>query len=313
MKIKTVALIGAGAVGSYFISGLMDKPDVDFMLIADEDRKTRLEKGILINGRKYTPPVRTPEEIRAENITTDLIMVAVKYPALPEITGMISRIVSKDTMILSLLNGIDSEEIISEAAGAEHMLYSLMRIQAWRNGDEILFDPEGTAGMFFGEKDSKEKTDRVRAIEELFEDTSIRCTFVPDIQGEMWNKYASNICRNLPQAMLGVGYGAYADSEHLSFIRDAMDAEVHAIAEAKGIHIPPMSAKAAEAWQTVDRSARFSTLQDLDAHRHTEVEMFLGVLLRLAKECDIPVPCCEFAYHFIKAMEEKNDGLFDYT
>ena len=310
MQIRTVALIGAGAVGAYFIQGLMKKPDISFAVIAEGDRRERLKKdGLKINGETLFPDVRTPEEARG----ADLILISVKYEAIQEAARMAADITSEQTIILSLLNGIDSEEIVGAAAGAEHVLYSVMRIQSRRDKNEIVFDPAGTGGVFFGEKETREKTERVLAVEELFADTQIRCTFIPDIQGDIWNKYASNISRNLPQAMLGVGYGAYEDSVHAAYLRDIMDDEVHAVAEAKGIHIPPMEGKAAEAWKLVDKGARFSTLQDLDAHRHTEVEMFLGVLIRIAAEMGVPVPCCTFAYHFIKAQEEKNDGLFDYS
>ena len=41
--------------------------------------------------------------------------------------------------------------------------------------------------------------------------------------------------------------------------------------------------------------------------------MFLGVLIKIAAEAGVPVPCCTYAYHFIKALEEKNDGRFDYA
>ena len=41
--------------------------------------------------------------------------------------------------------------------------------------------------------------------------------------------------------------------------------------------------------------------------------MFAGVLIKKAKEKGISVPFAEFAYHALKALEEKNDGLFDYT
>ena len=133
------------------------------------------------------------------------------------------------------------------------------------------------------------------------------------MRGEMWNKFAGNIASNLPQAMVGAGYGAYRDSEHVAWIRRRLNEEVHAVAGALGIVIPKMSEKAARNWKGVDKAARFSTLQDLDAGRHTEVDMFLGVLIRLAKEHDVPVPYSEFAYHMIKALEEKNDGLFDYA
>ena len=53
-------------------------------------------------------------------------------------------------------------------------------------------------------------------------------------------------------------------------------------------------------------------MQDLDAGRHTEINMFSGALIRMGKELGIPVPYNEFTYHMIKALEEKNDGKFDY-
>lgn len=62
----------------------------------------------------------------------------------------------------------------------------------------------------------------------------------------------------------------------------------------------------------VPPSARYSTLQDLDAGRHTEIDMFSGALIRMGKELGIPTPYNEYTYHIIKALEEKNDGKFDY-
>lgn len=41
--------------------------------------------------------------------------------------------------------------------------------------------------------------------------------------------------------------------------------------------------------------------------------MFSGALIRMGREFGIPTPYNEFAYHMIKALEEKNDGRFDYS
>ena len=308
MKIHSVALIGAGAIGSYFIWGLTGKPDIDFMLIAEGERKERLQKGVVINGERYTPPVRTPEEAGP----VDLVLIAVKYGAIREAAAMAAHLIKDDTIVLSLLNGVDSEEIVGEAVGADHMLYSLMRIQSTRRDGEVRFYPERAGGLLFGEKDTAEETERVKAVEEFFGQTEIRCTHVPDMHGEMWLKYAGNISRNLPQAIIAVGAGAYRDSEHVAWIRDRLNDEVHAVAESLGIEIPRHSYQPSITTGPLAKKARFSTLQDLDEKRHTEVDMFLGVLIRLAKERGIPVPCSECVYHLIKALEEKNDGLFDY-
>ena len=63
----------------------------------------------------------------------------------------------------------------------------------------------------------------------------------------------------------------------------------------------------------VPPATRYSTLQDLDAGRRTEIDMFSGALRRMGQELGIPTPYNEYTYHMIKALEEKNDGLFDYA
>ena len=93
-------------------------------------------------------------------------------------------------------------------------------------------------------------------------------------------------------------------------ISDGLRRELEAIATARGIDL--RIADAVSHGCAVPATARYSTLQDLDAGRHTEIDMFSGALMRMGKELGIPTPYNEYTYHMIKAMEEKNDGLFDY-
>lgn len=305
MQIKTVALLGAGAVGAYFIWGLAEKMGDDFCVIAKGDRKERLEKeGLIINGKQYVLNVKKPEEVK----NVDLLLVSSKQDGLKEALEDIKRMVGDKTVVLSLLNGVKSEEIIGNAIGMEHMLYSVMRIASVRKGNEITFIPEITAGVFIGEKDCKEPTERVMAVEELFENAGIHHHFMEDIILDMWQKYASNVAQNLPQAILGVGFGAYADSEHVHYIAEQLWKEVAKVANAKEI---PLSEEFT-LFQGVKPMARFSTLQDLDEKRHTEIEMLAGEMIRMGMEHGIAVPYCEYTYHLIKALEEKNDGKLAY-
>ena len=95
-------------------------------------------------------------------------------------------------------------------------------------------------------------------------------------------------------------------------IRDGLRAELEAIAAAKGIDLSKADGSSTRG-SAVAPSARYSTLQDLDAGRHTEIDMFSGALIRMGKELGIPVPYNEYTYHMIKALEAKNDGKFDYS
>lgn len=305
MKIEKVALLGAGAVGAYFIWGLSEKLGENFCVVAKGERKSRLEKeGLIINGKQYTLCVKEPQEVGE----VDLLLVSSKQDALEAALDDIKIMVGENTSVISLLNGVRSEEIIGNAIGMQHMLYAVMRIASVREENKITFSPEHTAGIYVGEKDRKEPTERVLAVEELFRDTGIRYNFVEDIIYDMWFKYASNVAQNLPQAILGVGFGAYKDSAHMHSIAESLWKEVAKVANAKGIPLEEEFVL----FRGVKQEARFSTLQDLDAGRHTEIEMLAGEMIRMGKECQISVPYCEYTYHLIKASEEKNDGKFVY-
>lgn len=305
IKIKKAALIGAGAVGAYFIWGLSEKMGDDFCVVASGERKNRLQKeGLMINEKQYTFNVKTAEEAGIQ----DLILVSCKSDALLELLPDIKKMTGPDTFVLSLLNGVSSEEIIGKAIGMEHMAYAVMRIASVREGNKITFSEENTAGIYVGEKDFKEPTERLKAFEELLKDTGIRYNFVENIILDMWMKYASNVAQNLPQAILGVGFQAYKDSEHVHVIAEKLWKEVAAVANARGIPLTDRFLL----FRGVKPEARFSTLQDLDAKRHTEIEMLAGEMISMGKKLGIPVPYCEYTYHLIKALEEKNDGKFKY-
>ena len=165
-KIETVAILGAGAVGSYFIYGLNEKFGEDLWIIAKGERKERLEKeGLMINHAQVALHVKTPEEARG----VDLLLVAVKYGALEASLEDIAKVTDEHTIVMSLMNGVDSEEIIGNRIGIEHLVYSMMKIASERDGNSIVFNPLVTQGVYFGEADKAASGERIRAIADVFE------------------------------------------------------------------------------------------------------------------------------------------------
>lgn len=309
MKIQSVAILGAGAVGSYIIWGLSKKANIRLGVIAEGDRARRLkESGCAINGAVYRPEVWTPQEAQG----VDLLVVALKYGSLPGALESIKTAVGSNTVVMSLMNGVDSEELIAAQVGAEHLLYSFIKVASHKEADGYHFDPDATLGVIYGERFAPFESERVKAVRELFTDSGVNFRVTEHIQEEMWSKFRLNVCNNLPQAILGAGVGCYSDSAHIKAISDGLRRELEAIAAAKGIDLSKAAAASTHG-STVPPTARYSTLQDLDAGRHTEIDMFSGALMRMGRELGIPTPYNEYTYHMIKALEEKNDGLFDYT
>ena len=307
MEIKTVAVMGAGAVGGYFLWGLRQKLAENLWVVAQGSHARQLrEQGLYINGERMPLHLRTPEQARG----ADLLLVATKYGALEASLPDIAAVADGHTVVMSLLNGVNSEDVIAGAVGRQAMLPAFMKIASERRGNAVFFDAQNTAGLYYGESDSPAVSDRMRAVAALLDGTPLHYHMVEDIQRQIWFKYALNVSQNLPQAVLGVGVGAYADSVHAAYLRDTLRAEVAALAAAKGIDI----AAPGEVGTTSPsaKRARYSTLQDLDAGRHTEVDLFAGAAVEMGRELGVPTPCCEFVLHLIHALEEKNDGQFDY-
>ena len=308
MKIQSVAVLGAGAVGSYVIWGLSEKKEIELSVIAKSERAKRLKsEGHLINGKTYHPGVLTPEEAKG----VDLLVVCLKYGALAGALDDIKAAVGENTIVMSLMNGVDSEKIISGVIDKSHIMYSLIKVASHREGKEYVFNPKTTIGIIYGEESGDVASDRVLAIKELFDGTGINYRITEFIKEEIWSKFRLNICNNLPQAIIGAGVGCYTDSEHVKAVSAGLRKEVEAVAVAKGIDMSRCDSSSGRG-STVPPTARYSTLQDIDAGRHTEIDMFSGAMMRMGKELGIPTPYNEYTYHIIKALEEKNDGLFDY-
>ena len=307
-EIRSVAIMGAGAVGSYVIWGLSQRPDIRLGLVAQGDRAKRLqEQGCTINRVVYRPEVWTPAEARQ----ADLLIIALKYGNLPGALDDIAAAVGPNTIVMSLMNGVDSEEVIAARIPRQQILYSLIKVASHKEADGFHFDPETTIGIIFGEVETPFESERVQAVCAVFAETGLHYHVTEHIREEMWSKFRLNVCNNLPQAIIGAGVGCYRDSEHMRAIQAGLRSELHAIAAAKGIDIS-LAAKSLSVGSAVPSTARYSTLQDLDAGRHTEVDMFTGALMRMGEELGIATPYCSCVYHLIKALEEKNDGLFDY-
>ena len=226
MKMQTVAVLGAGAVGSYVIWGLAGKPGIRLGVLADGERAARLKaNGIGINGRTYRPEVWAPEEAHG----VDFLVVCLKYGALPGAMDSIRKAVGEHTVVMSLMNGVDSEERIAAEVGDAHVIRSLIKVVSHKEADGFHFDPDATLGIIFGEQEAPFQSERVQAIVELFEGSGIHYRVTEHIREEMWAKFRLNVCNNLPQAILGAGVGCYRDSVHMQAISDGLRRELEAV------------------------------------------------------------------------------------
>lgn len=309
-EIKTVALIGLGGIGGYLASNLqrvIGKENV--RIIAGGARKERIEKnGLIVNGEPMLFHVVAPEE---ETGYADLVIIITKSLGLREAVLQVKNQVGPDTIIMSPLNGIESEDIVAETYGYERILYSLARVSVTvTNQNELHFNPS-FAHMEFGEKINEIDSERIVAVKTLFENAGIKSIIQKDMIFALWHKFMCNVAENQIAAILGIPFGAWHCDEHANHLREMAMREVIAIANKKGIPLGEQDmVEQGERLKKINKDGRPSTLQDIEAGRKTEVDMFAGTVMRLGKEVGVATPVNEFMYHAIKVLEDKNDGIF---
>jgi 2-dehydropantoate 2-reductase len=299
--IKHISIIGAGALGAVYASLFfdMDKDCVSF--IASGDRLQRLRReGVIVNGRQYRIPVIPPDD---SSPPADLIMVAVKHHHLDAaIDEMKSRIGPK-TIIISVMNGIDSEERIGAACGMEKVLYALnMGIDALREGNRVTFTTLGK--IFFGEARNPSLTDRVVRVHTLFERAGIVYETPPDMIRTLWWKFLVNVGINQASAVLRATYGVFQTAPEARSLMESAMREVIAIAGRAGVNLSERDiTEFYKVLATLGPNGKTSMLQDVEAGRKTEVDMLAGTIIALGTRYGIPTTVNQSLYDAIRAME----------
>lgn len=297
-----ITLIGLGAIGASYAALLNNCEDVQLNILLDDDRLTRYNS----NEFKVNGVVQNFNYIsrNAESAPADLVIIAVKYNDLDDAIDAVKNHVGDDTVIMSLLNGIDSEEIIGKTYGMDKMLFSLcLGIDAQRVGLNVDY---GSAGkIVFGEK-SGEMTERLQRITEIFTKASVPFECPKDIYKKLWWKFMINVCSNQPTAILGANYHYLNTPDGHEMMKLIME-EVRMVANKKGVEITDEDF---DAWlkilDTMVPESKTSMLQDIDAGRLTEVDMLSGVIRSLGREYGVKTPYNDLMYHMLKVKEQIN-------
>ncbi|AGK98363.1 ketopantoate reductase family protein [Clostridium pasteurianum] len=304
-KIKNISLIGLGAIGCAYGSKLYDmNPEAVKVIAGGERAKKYRENGFFINGKKYDFQYVTPEE-KCE--PADLIIVAVKSNQLHKAIEDITNHVGENTIILSLLNGITSEEIIGSTFGMDKILYSLcVAIDANRDKNNINFSSYGN--ITFGEKSNTNYSQRVMAVKELFEKASIPYVIPEDMMHALWWKFMINVGINQCSAVLKAKYGVFQTNIEARNLMDSTMMEVVKLSEKTGVNLNKDDIKKwYEVLYNMNPNSRTSMLQDIESGRKTEVDIFAGTVCELGNKYKLDTPVNRTLYNIIKVIENKEN------
>ncbi len=301
MSDSTVAILGAGALGAAYASRFYQASPTGVSFIASGDRADRLRhNGVVVNGQHFTIPVTDPA---TPGTPPALILVALKHQHLAGALDDLARCVGPDTLIISVMNGLDSEQIIAEAVGVDRVLYAIaVGIDALREDNRVRYSTIGR--ITFGEAENHTPSERVRRVAAILGRAGIPHDTPPDMLRSLWWKFMINVGINQPSAVLRAPYHVFHTSSHAQAIMEAAMREVIALAQAMGIGLTSADL---DAWypvlHTLHPTGKTSMLQDVENCRPTEVDIFAGKVLQLSAQTGIPTPVNEFLFHAIKVIE----------
>ncbi len=298
--IRNTALIGLGAIGTLYAAQIARRIPETLRIIADDNRIARYRaRPPTFNGQPLDLRYVTP---RHPGPPADLVLVAVKSHHLADSFPSIAPLLHDHTQILPLLNGITAQDMLAAAFGWPRILYGYVYCESsMRNGHAVV--QNGINKIVFGEVANTPPSPRVQAVAAFFERAGIAFDIPPDMRTAQWRKYILNIGINQAQGMLRKPCRELQENpEAMRLARTLMD-EAAAVATALGIpgasEIPPWA-------EAVIRSAapenKTSMLQDIEAGRAPETDIFAETLCRLGRQCGVPTPANEMALHLLRRI-----------
>ena len=288
---RKILICGLGAVGLTY--AVKFKANSELKILVDKERLERYNRNKpIFNGVVQEFDYILPDE----TFTPDLIILATKSQGLDDAIKNIKNFVNENTIIISLLNGISSEEKIQEAYPNATVLKSyFIGHSAVRVGNSVTQDG---VGEIFIENNTK--------IKEIFDEFEINYQIPEDINYSMWLKYTMNLFSNQVSAILNMNFGELKRNQALLNFAKKIILEVRTIAQVKGVkNLENLENDALAFLNKMCDEGKTSMLQDILAGRKTEVEIFAGEIIRLGKIFNLPTPYNQVLYDLIKIVEEK--------
>jgi 2-dehydropantoate 2-reductase len=304
-----IAILGAGAVGSYFGGRLAQAGENVVWFARGATLAALCERGLTVESLKgnFALPPQQATDRPDEVGPVDVVLLGVKAWQVPEAGRTLRPWLDADSLVVPLQNGVDAPAQLVSVLGPEPVVGGLCRIvcevvapgHVRHFGGEPSVDlgPLPSAG---GERAARQ-TARCQRLREAFDRAGVRATVRDDILVGLWEKFLFIVAVSgvgaVHRATLGV---LRANPETRELIRRAME-EVEAVARARGIHLAPdIVARTLAALDRLPADSTASMQRDIAAGRQSELEYQNGAVVRMGRESGVATPINEWVYKTLR-------------
>lgn len=291
-------------MGAAYAAMFTDAVGFSVSFVARGERYERLKnKTLTVNSKLYNVSWVHPDKVSEP---ADLILVALKHHHLDGAVGDIKALVGKNTTILSVMNGLESEETIGAACGMDKLVYAIaVGIDAVREDGRFTYASPGK--IIFGPVKDDGSGTRLDRIQEALNRAGIPNEVPADIMRAMWWKFMINVGINQASAVLRAPYGVFQSSADARALMRSLMGEVVSLARKAGIDL---TEKDIDEWvrifMSLSPTGKTSMLQDVEAGRKTEVALFAGKVVALGKAYCVPTPVNETVQRIINVIESRS-------
>lgn len=299
-----IVIVGPGAIGCLFAGFLFKSKEEIWLLDKNPERARKLKsQGIKVEGisGNWLAKVNVASEPK-EIGPADLVIIAVKSYDTKEAIRNVKPIITEESLVLTIQNGLGNTEIISEIIGPDKVLGGVT------NQGATLFDTgcikhAGKGETIVGRMDNKISAE-LRSIRELFNKVGIETRLSKDIKSLIWSKLIINVGINGLTAITRLNNGKLIEFETTrKILRESVNEAIR-VAKKKRIKLAyddPLSKVEAVCEATANNIS--SMLQDVLKAKRTEIDFINGAIVRHAELMNIPVPVNTVLTNLVKTIE----------
>lgn len=308
-----IVIFGSGGVGGYFGGRLAHAGEKVTFIARGEHLRAMLANGLFIdsiNGDFAIQPVTATDDTTQVD-AVDAILVCVKTWDITRAARAIVPMLSSDTFVVPLENGVEAPSQLAEILGKKHVLGGLCRIASRIASPGHIQHTAIDPSVVFGEPDNH-LSSRAQQLLKSFQHAGVSAEIPPDINVAIWQKFLFISAVSGIGAITRVPFGQFRSLHGTrKMLEDALG-ECYSIALAQGIHLPAESvAKTLAYIDSLPPTTMASMQRDIIDGRPSELEAQNGALLHMGQLLNIPTPVHAFIYHSLLPQENLARGIKD--
>lgn len=304
-----IVMLGAGALGSTIGGTLaMGGNDVHFVDMWQEHVDLINKDGLHMTNEKEDWYVRVDARTTADTIgEADLVIVLVKSFATKQAVEQLKQtnVIGKNTLVMSLQNGLGNEETIASVIGSENVISGKTYV-----GGRLIQAGYISAGVqgkwtYIGELNG-EITDRIQTVFNVFNDAGLLCEVSDNIKGLIWDKLLINVAAGALCGITRLPYGPLYEEDYIKDVAVAAIQEGIQVAKAAGVVLKSEDPQYpwVAASEGLPGTFKTSILQSLELKRPTEIDFINGSIVEWGKKYGIATPVNQTLVACVKGIEK---------